>query len=320
MRPPYTLSPRILRLCTEIALLVGQYEGLRFPTPKPELRRKNRIKSLLSSLAIEGNRLTPDQVSAILENKRVIGPAREILEVQNAIRLYEHANEYDVFSQKSLLLAHQCLMKELIPDAGRWRSSGIGVFEGNRVIHMAPPADRVPRLIEELFEYLKARREENFLVVSAVLHYEIEFIHPFSDGNGRMGRFWQHLYLITHYPFFEYIPFESLIKKHQKRYYQSLKNSDRSGDSRPFIEFCLEAIRQSLAEFLEELKPEPMTGKSRLQLAKNHFEKRSFSRKDYLTFFKTVSTATASRDLAQGVQEKRLGKTGDKALARYRFR
>lgn len=319
MKPPYTLSSEIVRLCTAIGRLVGQYEGLKLPRPEPQLRRKNRIKSIQSSLSIEGNRLSLDQVSAIFENKRVAGPVREILEVKNAIRVYERTDDYNPVSEKSFLLAHGQMMKDLIPDAGKWRSKGIGVVEGERVIHVAPPASRIPHLMKELFECLRSCKEEDFLITSSMLHYEIEFIHPFSDGNGRLGRFWQHLYLVKQAPFFEFIPIESVIKNHQRDYYKALGESDKFGDSRSFIEFCLASIEQSLREFLEELKPAPLTATARLELAHQHFGKSSFSRKDYRAFFKTVSTATASRDLAQGVQGKLLKRTGDKALARYKF-
>ncbi len=319
MKPPYTLSPEIVALCSEIGRLVGRYEGLNLPKPAPQLRRTNRIRSIQSSLAIEGNKLTADQVSDVLDGKRVVGPARDILEVRNAIAVYDRLKEFDPCSENSFRQAHRRLMEGLVPDAGRWRSSGIGVFQGNRVIHMAPKAALVPKLMQDLFHYLKTGQRESILIASAVLHYEIEFIHPFSDGNGRMGRLWQEVLLVQAYPFFEFIPVESVIRNHQKQYYEALRQSDQSGDSRPFIEFCLRSIRESLKGFLDELRPEPLTTGSRLELARNHFRDGVFSRKDYLLFFKTVSTATASRDLSFGTENKLLKRTGDKALARYNF-
>lgn len=318
-KPPYSLSPEVVSLCTEIGRLVGQYEGLRVPRPEPQLRRKNRIKSIQSSLAIEGNSLSLDQVTAIFENKKVVGPARDILEVKNAIAVYDRIKDFRLFSEKSFLEAHKQLMEGLVPDAGRWRSSGVGVVEGRRLIHLAPKASLVPRLMRELFDSLRSEKGENLLVISSVLHYEIEFIHPFSDGNGRMGRLWQHVALVKRYSFFEYLPIESLIKNHQGKYYESLRESDKTGDARPFIEFCLRAIWETLNNFLRELKPEPLTPESRLDLARDHFKEQSFSRGDYRSFFKTISTATASRDLGHGVEKKRLKREGDKVLARYQF-
>ncbi|MBI2083696.1 MAG: Fic family protein [Deltaproteobacteria bacterium] len=319
MKPPYTLSSEIVNLCTEIGRLVGQYEGLKLPKPEPQLRRKNQIKTIQSSLSIEGNALSLEQVAAILENKQVIGPAKDILEAKNAVEVYNHVASYNPLSEKSFLKAHQQMMNGLILDAGKWRSKSVGVIQGKEVIHMGPQPSLVPQLMRDLFQYVQSSKKENFLVTSAVFHYEIEFIHPFSDGNGRMGRFWQHVFLVKRYPFFEFIPVESVIKNYQKEYYESLRISDKSGDSRFFIEFCLRSILESMNNFLLELKPEPLTPKTRLDLAKGHFQDRFFSRKDYRSFFKTMSTATASRDLNYGVEQKLLIRTGDKALARYQF-
>ena len=174
----------------------------------------------------------------------------------------------------------------------------------------------VSRLMGELFDYLKGQKK-NLLIVSSVFHYEAEFIHPFSDGNGRIGRLWHHALLVKHHPFFEFIPVESVIKQYQKEYYDSLHLSDVQGESTPFIEFCLKTLWESAHLFLEELKPEPLTTESRLERAREHFQKQTFSRKDYLRFFKTLSTATASRDLQQGVTQKALKKSGDKAQSTY---
>lgn len=319
MKPPYSLTQTILNVCVDIERILGRCEGFRLSKPEPQLRRKNRIRSIQGSLSIEGNSLSTDQITAIFENRRVLGPRKDILEIQNAIRAYEEAVGYDAFSEKSFLKAHKILMNGLIPNAGKWRSSGIGVLKGNQVVHMAPPARQIPQLMGELFAYLRSEKKSNLLVPSAVVHYEIEFIHPFSDGNGRMGRLWQHTMLMKHHPLFEYIPFESVIREYQQEYYQVLHACDQKGDSTLFVEFCLQKIRKSLETAFEEFHPEPLTTESRLRIAKDHFQKRAFSRKDYMSFFKTLSTATASRDLSHGVDRKILKKEGEKALTQYHY-
>ena len=172
--------------------------------------------------------------------------------------------------------------------------------------------------MSDFFKFIKDK-ETHLLIRGCMFHYELEFIHPFEDGNGRIGRFWHSVFLYHYHPVFEFIPVESLIREHQKQYYAALERSDKSGDSTPFIEFALSLIHEALAGFLEELKPTPLTAESRLEIAKMHFGNAQFSRKDYLKLFKTLLTATASRDLKSGVEQKQLLKEGNKAKARYRF-
>jgi Fic family protein len=319
MRPPFTLTPKILTLVSDISLLLGKYEGIHAPVPQPELRRENRLRTIRDSLAIEGNTLNLDQVTAIFEGKRVIGPERDVLEVQNALRLYESLHKLSPNSSKDLLRAHGVLMKGLIPDAGKYRQGAVGILKGKNVSHIAPPARQVPALMDKLFDFLKSESEGSPLVRACVFHSELEFIHPFSDGNGRIGRYWQSLILTKYHPIFEYLPVESLIKKKQAEYYRVLEACDKAGNSTTFIEFSLETVLGALADFLIHLKPEPETAESRLGLARNEFARREFSRKDYIQFFKTISTATASRDLALGVSSGVLKKSGAQATARYRF-
>lgn len=319
MRPPFTLTPKILNLVSDINLMIGRYEGLHAPIPQPKLRRQNRIKTIQGSLAIEGNTLDLDQVSAVFENKRVIGPKKDILEVQNAIHLYSALDEFNPVSLKDLLKAHAILIKDLAADAGKLRSGAVGILKGSKVSHIAPPAKQIPRLMSELLDFLKSEKELSPLIKACVFHYEFEFIHPFSDGNGRMGRFWQSLILMKHHSAFEYIPVESLVKERQAAYYRVLEQCDKKGDSTLFIEFSLETIKDALRDFLEHLKPEPETPDSRLALAQGKFQDKDFTRKEYIQFFKTISTATASRDLALGTSRKMLKKTGTKAVAKYRF-
>jgi len=319
MRPPFTITPMILNLVSEISLLLGRYEGLHAPAPQPSLRRRNRIRTIKDSLAIEGNTLHLDQVTAILEGKRVVGSKQEIREVQNAAKLYESLHDLKPDSARDLLKAHGVLMAGLDRDAGKYRSGGVGILKGTKVSHVAPPAKQVPRLMEELFGFLKDKSGLSPIVRACVFHYELEFIHPFADGNGRIGRFWQSLILARFHNAFSYVPVESLIRERQVGYYRVLERCDRSGDSTEFIEFSLENIRDALQDFLHHLKPEVQTSESRLDLAREEFARKDFSRKDYLHYFKTISTATASRDLARGVLKKALAKSGSQSTARYRF-
>lgn len=317
--PLFAITPEMLLQCAEITQLLGRYEGLLSPKPQPHLRRQNRVRTIRDSLAIEGNTLSVDQVSAIFDGKRVLGPKKEILEVTNAIRVYEEAPSFNPLSSKDLRKGHGMLMKGLIEDAGKWRGTDVGILKGTRVSHLAPRANRVPELMENLFEFLKTKKEIHALIKSSIFHYELEFIHPFSDGNGRMGRLWQHVILRQFHPLFEYIPIESIIKANQKTYYDVLEKSDKKGDCSLFIEFSLKVIFEGLGEFLNQLRSEPLTAETRLEKASAHFGKQKFSRKDYLAFFKSLSTATASRDLQQGVEKKHLKKFGDKALSKYGF-
>lgn len=320
VNPPFTITPRIVTLISEVSLLLGKYEGLHAPVPQPKLRRRNRIRTIKDSLAIEGNTLDLKQVTALLEGKRVLGPEKDILEVRNAAALYARLGEFNPESVRDLLSAHHALMKDLVPDAGKFRRGAVGILKGSKVSHLAPPAKLVPKLMDELFSYLKAERQLSPILKACVFHYELEFIHPFSDGNGRMGRLWQSVILTRFNPVFEYLPVESLIRERQAEYYRALEESDKKGDCERFLEFSLEAIKVSLQELLEQLKPEPETPELRLQIARRLFSDRKFTRKDYLGVFKTVSTATASRDLALGVASGLLTKRGDKANTVYFFK
>jgi len=309
----------MIHLCTEIARSIGRLEGLHVTKPEPKLRKSNRVRTIQASLAIEGNTLALEQVTAILEGKRVIGPQREMLEVRNAIKAYDRISNYKPQSSKSLREAHGILMNGLIGDAGKWRTKNVGIFQGKKVAHAAPQAKRIPELMAQLFTFVKTEKETHPLILSAVFHYELEFIHPFSDGNGRIGRLWQTTLLTKFHPLFEFTPIESVVRNRQEAYYNALGLSDKAGDARPFIEFSLETIFEALEELGTDIRPEPLTAEIRLETAREQFRNRSFSRKDYLAVFKAISTATASRDLALGVQEGLLVKTGEKATALYRF-
>lgn len=213
----------------------------------PHLRRENRIRTIHSSLAIEHNSLSLDQVTAILDGKRVLGNPNEIKEVQNAYEAYEMMLRLNPNSVEDLLTAHKLMMQGLVPENGKFRSGGVGVFDGDRLIHMAPPAHLVPKLIQDLFDWYQ-NSEMHPLIKSAVFHYEFEFIHPFQDGNGRMGRMWHSLLLGQWKELFFWLPVEELIQSKQAEYYDTLGKSDKAADSAAFVELMLEIIRDTLKD------------------------------------------------------------------------
>jgi Fic family protein len=319
-KPPFKITEKILSLCTQIAQLLGEYDGINRPAPQPQLRRQNRIKTIHSSLAIEGNVLSEAQVSDIINNKRVLGPQKDILEVKNAILVYDAMTSFKAAKEIDLLKAHTLLMQGLIKEAGKYRSGNVGVFKKGQLIHMAPKANLVPGHMGNLFEFLSKDRATHELIKSCVFHYEFEFIHPFSDGNGRMGRLWQSVILNQFNNVFQYVPVESVIRKKQKTYYKVLAEADKIAESTPFIEFMLGAVHDATQGFIRELRPRKLTTKERVASAQVYLKGKEFSRKDYIEFHKTLSSATASRDLLFAVEHKIVFKAGDKALARYRFK
>lgn len=258
-QPPYTITPAIVNRVAEIGETIGRLTVLTDQARAFRLRRINRIRTIKSSLAIEGNTLSEAQITAILEGKRVIAPPREVQEVKNALAAYDRFDSWKPKYEKDLLEAHQILMSGLIDEAGRYRHGGVGVMAGQQVIHMAPPAYRVPHLMAELFGWLTTT-DAHPLIASSVFHYEFEFIHPFADGNGRMGRLWQSLILAHWNPLFADIPVESLIFEHQAEYYQAIQESTRQTDSAPFIAFMLrmilDTVNASTPEVAQEVTPE----------------------------------------------------------------
>ncbi|UJP66896.1 Fic family protein [Mongoliitalea daihaiensis] len=314
MKPPYDLTPAILKLITSISEKIGAVNAKLIVSQNPKLRKQNQIKTIHSSLSIEGNTLSEDQITAIIENKRVVGPEKDILEVLNALEAYKNLKQWKSSSEKDFLKAHKMLMNKLIEVPGRYRAKGVGIVKGSNVEHLAPPASNVPFLMKELFTYLKDKSELP-LIKSCVFHYEMEFIHPFMDGNGRMGRLWQTVILMENYPLFEFLPFESLIAKNQKEYYQALSASDKEGKSTQFIKYMLLLIQQSLDELLES-DTKKLDGTERLEV---FLEQSSdmFSRKEYMKFHKEISSATASRDLKNGVALGFVTKSGDKKTTLY---
>jgi len=315
----YQATSQAINLLTAIAETIGQLEGVKLQKPNPTLRRKNRIQTVQASLSIEGNSLTRDQVTSLLDNKRVIGPGQDILAVQNAIRAYHRLATFDPFSITSFLKAHGILMEGLITSAGSLRAGPIGIIRPGDIFHEAPPWKDVNPMMQSLFSYLK-KDDDHLLLKSSRFHFQLEHIHPFVDGNGRMGRLWQTCLLMAYHPIFEFLPIEDFIKKRQDEYYKELAIGDDTGDCTGFAVFMLTIILASLQELMLETRSVRLTARDRLEIAARSFGNNAFSRRDYQTIFKTISTATASRDLQQGVKTGLLEKTGDKRTATYRKR
>jgi|TARA_B110000908_G_scaffold149662_1_gene183050 Fic family protein len=315
MKPPYEVTSKILKLIISISEKIGEVNANLLNKPSPKLRKQNRIKTIHSSLKIEGNTLTEEQITTLLENKKVIGPKKDVIEVLNAIKIYENLEDYNPLKEKSFLLAQYNLMEGLIENTGKYRKKSVGIVKGSKVEHVAPPFENVPYLMKDLFEYLK-NSDEIELIKSCVFHYEMEFIHPFLDGNGRMGRLWQTLILREKYPIFEFLPFETLISNNQGNYYKALSESDKAGKSTKFIEYMLTIIDLSMSELLN-FNNRTLTEKDRLDYYVS-LNKSEFTRKDYMDVFKDISSATASRDLKKGAELNLFEKLGEKNKTIYR--
>lgn len=258
--PPFNISAEAINCIAEISTLLERHNI----TPESEhslkLRKANRVKTIHSSLAIEGNTLSEDEVSDIINGKQVVAPIRQIQEVKNAICVYDMCSQLNPFSEKDLLKAHSIMMEALTDDAGRYRTGGVGVFGETGLLHMAPPPQRVPELMGDLFGWLK-KSKDHLLIRSCVFHYEFEFIHPFSDGNGRIGRLWQSLILGRLNPLFEHLPIENMVHANQQEYYSAISTSTAEGQSGPFIDFMLKEILKTLQKNIKEEVPNKIPNK-----------------------------------------------------------
>lgn len=246
-QPPFTITNKIVDLIANISELIGHISVTNGLSNNPKLRRANRIKTIQASLAIENNSLSLEQVTAILNGKRILGKPVEIKEVKNAYEAYEHLLTYDPYKIEDLLKAHKILMADLVNNYETFRNSGVGIFNGKQVVHMAPPANIVPELIRNLIDWYK-NSTVHPLIKSAVFHYEFEFIHPFADGNGRMGRLWHTLLLTKWKSILAWVPVETLVKERQEEYYTVLGIADKNADSTCFIEFMLQALYDMLIQ------------------------------------------------------------------------
>lgn len=246
-KPPFSINDNIINLLAKVSELVGQVSVLHKDSISPKLRRENRIKTIHSSLAIEHNSLSLEQVTAVLNGKRILGALQEIKEVQNAYEAYEIMLSLNPFDIEDLLKAHKLMMNNLVKENGVFRSGGVGVFEGEKLIHAAPPANYVPKLIADLFDWYK-QSEHHILIKSCIFHYEFEFIHPFADGNGRMGRMWHTLLLSQWNELFAWLPIEELIRERQQEYYDALAIADKKADCTGFVEMMMKIILDALAQ------------------------------------------------------------------------
>lgn len=252
--PPYEITDEMLRLITDIMENLGRLSGVNELEKLPRLRRVNRIKSIHSSLAIENNTLSFEQVTAVINGKPVLAPQKDVLEVQNAFRAYEKLSEINPYSVDDLLKIHGVMTDGLVKEAGQLRSGQVGVYnQDGKVVHLAPPAEFVPGQIAQLFDWVQTSKT-NMLIKSSVFHYEFEFIHPFNDGNGRTGRFWQTALLASWKPIFAWIPIESIIKNNQEAYYNAIALSTSQGKSNIFVEFMLDVINNAIKELVDDAK------------------------------------------------------------------
>ncbi len=248
-QPPYTITPQIVQQVADIVELVTRWSYSDDSALTPQLRRNNRIRTIQASLAIENNTLSIEQVTDVLDGKAVVGLPREIQEVRNAFTAYEQVSKWWPHSQSDLLAAHGLLMAGLVDDAGHYRKGGVGIYSDKGLVHMAPPAKMLSGLMADLLEWL-ASAPVHPLIASSVFHYEFEFIHPFADGNGRMGRLWQTLILSKWEPILAYLPVETVIRMRQTAYYEALAEADRIASATPFIEFMLQALHDAMTEVL----------------------------------------------------------------------
>lgn len=252
--PPYEITDEMLELVSEIMENLGKLSGVNELEKLPRLRRVSRIKSIHSSLAIENNTLSIEQVTDVINGKRVLAPQKDIKEVHNAFNAYEKLNEINPYSIDDLLKIHGIMMNGLVKEAGMLRSGQVGVYnQDGKVVHLAPPADFVPQQLGQLFDWVK-NSNANMLIKSSVFHYEFEFIHPFNDGNGRTGRLWQTALLASWKPIFAWIPIESIIKDNQKDYYNAITLSTSQGKSNIFIEFMLDVINKAIKDIITDTR------------------------------------------------------------------
>ena len=249
-QPSFTITNKTLSLCISITEKIGRINNYQSLKRMPILRKNNKIKSIHSSLAIEANSLSLIQVKDVIDGKIVIGPQKEIQEVKNAYNLYNMFDKLDCFNEKDLLKAHGILTYLIDEESGKYRNHSEGVFDGDKVIFVAPPENMVPTLMKDLFEWLRNDKETPLLIKSCVFHYEFLFIHPFGDDNGRTARFWQNLLLSNWNNVFEYIPLESQIYKYQNEYYNKIAICHKNGNSNEFIEFILLMINEVLDEVI----------------------------------------------------------------------
>ena len=306
-QPPFEINERIMADVIEIAELVGRVSVTDKISMNPTQRRTNRIQTIYSSLAIEQNTLDIEQVTAVLSGKRVIAPPKDIAEVQNAYEIYDNMDKLNPYSIDDLLKAHSVMERGLLNEAGEFRSRPVGVAdsEGN-ILHFGTLPQYVPKLVQELLEWTE-KSEIHLLIKSCVFHYEFELIHPFADGNGRMGRLWHTLLLSKWNPIFAWLPIESIIHDNQSEYYNAINVSNNNGNSTVFIEFMLSVIKQALQESIND-KPKNISSKSDLRWNKinDYLETHEYILNSDVQKLLGVSSATATRILVGFMKDGKL--------------
>lgn len=313
-KPPFEITNSILEKIAEIAELVGHVNATAGLSTNPTLRRTNRIRSIYSSLAIEQNTLSLEQVTAVLNGKRVIAPPKDIAEVKNAYEIYEMMDSLNPYSVDDLLNAHAVMTRGLVEESGCFRSGPVGVVDkqGN-ILHFGTLPDYVPGLVNELLDWIRDC-DYHMLIKSCVFHYELELIHPFADGNGRIGRLWHTLLLTQWKPMFAWLPVESIIHDRQEEYYNAINQSNYNGESTAFIEFMLSAIKASLMDAINTIDAmsDGTMDKDTLRWMqiKKFLESHEFIMNADVRMICDVSAATANRVLA--------GLVADGKLIKYR--
>jgi len=304
--PPYTITSKILKLSTRISEELTKLQFNKASKVNPMLRKKNRIKTLAGTLEIEGNFLGEEKITAILDGKKVLGTVKEVAEVNGAIKAYEKLDEYKYDELDDLFLAHKILMGEILSSAGSFRGVNVQVGE-----HIAPQPSMVNDLMTNLFAWLK-NSDEHMLLKSCIFHYEFEFIHPFSDGNGRIGRLWQSVILNSFNPIFSLLPTESIVRDHQEEYYKAIENSTELGESTPFIEFMLEMILQSMQKVKNDVPinvPKDVPIKRLNKIIELVIENRDITIAELANMLE-VSDKTIKRDIAKLKEQNRLIRVG----------
>lgn len=330
-KPPFEITGEILTLAVEIGELVGQISGTAGLSPNPILRRTNRIRSVYSSLAIEQNTLTMEQVTAVLNGKRVLAPPKDIAEVKNAYEIYERLETLNPFSVEDLLKAHGVMLLGLSGEAGQFRSGNVGVVDSEgRVLHFGTLPEYVPGLVEQLLRWVR-ESPSPLLIKSCVFHYEFELIHPFADGNGRMGRLWHTLLLSRWQPLFAWLPVESIIHDRQADYYAAINASNQAANSTEFIFFMLSAIKAALLEAQEtntglQTSSEGTAVDTRLHspegrwiVVQAYLRKYGSIRNADLQRLLQISTATASRLLREWTADGKVKKERSGSYWTYRL-
>ena len=306
-KPPYTITNKILMIVSESVELLSELNHIKKELNTPKLRKKNRVKSITGTLQIEGNSFTEEKVTNVINGKTVLGTMREIEEVKGAIAAYNYLDKYNYKSENDLFKAHSLLMNTLLNNAGSYRSGNVGVGK-----HIAPPANMVQQLMGNLFNWLE-NTDDHLLVVSCIFHYEFEFIHPFNDGNGRVGRLWQSVILHKYKKMFASIPIESIVRDNQEKYYQALEDAENVGESTPFIEFMLEIILITLKKLKQENVPRNVPRnvplKRRDEILNLISDNKNITLMELADKF-NITDKTIKRDVAKLKQESKLIRVG----------